>query len=132
MVVDLLGTLVLPTGTVGEGQTPEQAAQDVLRGLTDDLPVRRRVALSWMQTRRRKVITHLLAIPMPRDAVADLIYRDHRATLRVLSTQRVINEVPPPTRLRILLGLQALATGTMAYLEGEAVRPSAPTDLTHH
>ncbi|MFI7103303.1 hypothetical protein ACIBK8_28605 [Streptomyces sp. NPDC050161] len=126
-VVDFLGSIMMPTGTVHTGQTPEQAAQDVLHGAPDGLPLLRRVVLTRSQTRRRKVITHVLATtPMTRADVGHLKYRDPRADVRVLPTMRIINGLPTPARLLALVGLQALATGETAYLEGGLVRPYPP------
>lgn len=130
VVVDLLGGLMIPTGSVPDGQTPQQAAQDVLRGAPGGLPLLRRVALAWVQARRRKVITHVLATePMTHEDVGQLIYRDPRADVLVLPTMRVVDELPTPGRLRVLVGLQALATGETAYLEGDEVRHYAPPGL---
>lgn len=129
-VADLRGAILMPTGAVHAGQTPEQAAQDVLRGNPDGLPHLRRVALAWVQTRRRKVITHVLATaPMTREATEQMTYRDPRADIRVLPTLHVLNDQPAPGRLRILVALQALAIGETAYIEGGMVRPAAPPDL---
>ncbi|MGW3447387.1 hypothetical protein [Streptomyces sp. NPDC001076] len=122
--------IMLPTGAVHDGQTQEQAAQDILRGTLDGLPGLRRVAMASTQTRRRKVITHLLATePMTRETVGELIYRDPRADVRVLPTLRVLDSVTAAGQLRILVALQALATGTTAYIEGSVVLPSLPPGL---
>ncbi|MEV0375711.1 hypothetical protein AB0I10_39225 [Streptomyces sp. NPDC050636] len=123
VVTDLLGSIMMPTGAIQGGQTPQQASQDVLRGAPD--------VLAWVQTRRRKVITHVLATtePMTREDVGHLIYRDPRADVRVPPTMSVVDGLPAKGRLRLLVGLQALATGEMAYIEGDVVRPSAPPDL---
>jgi hypothetical protein len=130
VVADLRGLITLPTGSVHDGQTPEQAAQDVLRGSTDGLPLLRRVVLTSTQTRRRKVITHHLATePMTRQTVGQLIYRDPRADVRVLPTLRVLDSVTAAGKQRILVALQALATGTTAYIEGNTVLPSLTPDL---
>jgi hypothetical protein len=130
VVADLRGSILVPTGMVQHGQTPQQAAQDVLRGAPEGLPLLRRVALAWVQTRRRKVITHVLAtVPMPRMDVGCLIYRDPRADVRVLPTMHAVGDLPKQARLRILVGLQALATGKTAYIEGGEVRPYAPPEL---
>ncbi|WP_329359255.1 hypothetical protein [Streptomyces sp. NBC_01483] len=87
--------------------------------------------MDWVQARRRKVITHVLATaPMTREAVGHLIYRDPRATVRVLPTMRVIDDLPTLGRLRVLVGLQALATGETAYIEGGVVLPSVPPTFT--
>ena len=125
VVADPLGSTMLPTGTVRDGQTLEQAAEDVLGGAPDGLPALRRVVMACVQMRRRKVITHVLATaPMSRASVARLTYRDRRVPVRVLPTVRVIGELPVQGRLRVLVTLQALATGEMAYIEGGVVRPA--------
>ncbi|MFC6066998.1 hypothetical protein [Streptomyces ochraceiscleroticus] len=130
VIVDLLGGTMLPTGAVYDGQAPEQAAQNVLHGVPGGLPLVRRVALAWVQMRRRKVITHVLATePMPRKDVEQLIYRDPRAEVRVLPTLQVIDKLTPKGRLRALVGLQALATGETAYIEGDVVRTATPPRL---
>ncbi|MEU2585319.1 hypothetical protein ABZ612_20625 [Streptomyces avermitilis] len=130
VVADLRGLITLPTGAVHGGQTPEQAAQDVLRSATDGLPLLRRVILASTQTRRRKVITHHLATePMTRQMVGELIYRDPRADVRVLPTLRVLDSVTAAGQQRILVALQALATGATAYIEGNVVLPSLPPSL---
>lgn len=122
VVADLRGSTLIPVGSVDEGQTPKQAAQHVLRGALRGLPLLRRVAVDGVQMRRRKVITHVLATaPMTPDAVASLTYRDPRADVRIRSTLQVIDQVTPKARLRILVGLQALATGETAYIEGGIV-----------
>ncbi|MGW0825205.1 hypothetical protein [Streptomyces sp. NPDC002845] len=130
-VADLRGILMLPVGGVYGGQTLEQAAQRVLSGAPDGPPLLRRVAVDWVQMRRRKVVTHVLAAaPMTREAVAALAYRDPRATVRVMPTSQLIDRVWPKARLRILVGLQALATGETASIEAGVVRAGIPADLT--
>ncbi|MFH9734937.1 hypothetical protein [Streptomyces sp. NPDC017260] len=121
-VADLRGSIVLPVGAVYDGQTPERAAHEILSGPPDELRLLRRVAVDWVQMRRRKVVTHVLAAaPITREAVMDLSYRDPRATIRVMLTLQVIDQVWPPARTRILVGLQALATGEMACIEAGQV-----------
>ncbi|QUI32626.1 hypothetical protein H9W91_18505 [Streptomyces alfalfae] len=125
------GTLVLPTGTVEDGQSPEEAAQAVLTGLPDGLPIRRRVAVSQVQMRRRKVITHLVVTaPLAVQEAHSLMYRDVRADVRVLPTEKAVAALPEKSRARVLLGLQALAIGAMVYVrDGEIQRiDSVPTD----
>ncbi|MGW1496851.1 hypothetical protein [Streptomyces sp. NPDC002402] len=130
VVADLLGSLMMPNGSVHDGQTPEQAARDVLRGAPDSFLLLRRVALARVQMRRRTVITHVLATaPMTREAARHLIYRDPRAEVHVLPTMRLIDDLPPRARQRVLVGLQALATGQTAYLEEGVVHASPPPDL---
>jgi hypothetical protein len=126
-VADLLGALMLPVGGVYDKQTPEEAAHHVLAGPPGELRLLRRVALDWVQARRRKVITHILATaPMTRRAVEALAYRDPRATVRVMPTRQFVDQMWPPARTRVLIGLQAPATGETAFLEGGIVRPSLP------
>ncbi|MDQ0904488.1 hypothetical protein QFZ22_000473 [Streptomyces canus] len=130
VVADLSGLIMLPTGAVHDGQTPEQAAQDVLRGIPGGLPLIRRVALASTQMRRRKVVTHYLATePMTRETVGELTYRDPRAHVRVLPTLRVLDSATAAGQLRILVAFQALATGATAYIEGSVVLPSLPPGL---
>ncbi|ATM24831.1 hypothetical protein SMD44_p20048 (plasmid) [Streptomyces alboflavus] len=130
VVADLLGGIMIPTGSVHDSQTPEQAALNVLQGPEDGLPLLRRVALAWVQMRRRKVITHVLATaPMTRGEAERLAYHDPRAAVRVLPTMRIVDELPEPGRLRFLVGLQSLATGETAHIEGDVVRPCSPPDL---
>jgi hypothetical protein len=130
VVADLLGTIIVPTGCVYDGQNPAEAAQDVLHGAPDGLPLLRRVAVSCVQLRRRKVITHVLATEsMTREDVGSLNYRDPRADVRVLPTMRVVDSLTAGGRQRVLVALQALATGETAYIEGGVVRRSIPADL---
>ncbi|MGW4345255.1 hypothetical protein ACWEL8_09280 [Streptomyces sp. NPDC004690] len=129
-VADLRSLIMLPTGTVSDGQTPEQAARDPLLGAPDGLPAVQRVACVRKQLRRRKVITYMLATkPMTRETVAQCTYRDPRAELRVLPTIRVLGELPPTGRLRVLTSLQALAIGETAHIEEGVVRATAPPDF---
>ncbi|MGY1502926.1 hypothetical protein ACW4TU_41230 [Streptomyces sp. QTS52] len=131
VVADLLGSITLPTGAVHYGhKTLEQATQDVLWGVPDGLPLLRRVALAWVQARRRQVITHVMATePMTPETVGHLIYRDPRADVRVLPITRILDSHPVHGRIRISAALQSLATGETAYIEGGVVRPSAPAEL---
>ncbi|NEA48430.1 hypothetical protein [Streptomyces sp. SID10815] len=130
VVADLRGLIMLPAGTVSDGQTPEQAAQGVLLGAPDGLPALQRVACIRKQLRRRKVITHVLATqPMTREAVAQLVYRDPRADLRVLPSMRVLGELTPAGQLRVLTSLQALAIGETAHIDEGMVCATAPSDL---
>jgi hypothetical protein len=129
-VADLCDLILMPTGSVSDGQNPREAAHDVLRRAPEGLPLLRRVALTCTQMRRRKVITHIWATaPMTRQAVGHLTYRDPRANVRVLPTMRVLDGFPPPGRLRFQVALQALATGGTAYIEGGVVYPSIPPEL---
>ncbi|MEU8687676.1 hypothetical protein [Streptomyces sp. NPDC048665] len=122
-VADLLGTLMLPAGGVYDGQTLEEAAHRVLSGPTGGLQLLRRVAVDRVQARRREIITHVLATaPTTADVVEELVYRDPRATIRVMPTPRVIDRVWPRARPRILVGLQALAIGETACIDGHGVQ----------
>lgn len=128
VVADLCGMLMLPVGDVRVGQSPEEAAQRVLAP-RESLPLLRRVVVHRVQTRRRKVITHVLASePMTCAAVDDMTYRDPRADVRVMPTVQFIGEVRPEAGLRILVGLQALATGTTACIEGGVVLNGSPPE----
>ncbi|MFD8965089.1 hypothetical protein ACFV0C_08805 [Streptomyces sp. NPDC059568] len=117
------GDLVLPVGNVEDHQTPEEAAQLVLPGAPNGLPILRRVAVDQVQMRRRKVVTHIVVTSSltQKDAMG-LAYRDPRAILRVLHTTQAVAELPERARARALLGLQALAIGVMAYLEDGTVQ----------
>ncbi|MGW7715558.1 hypothetical protein ACWGKK_14745 [Streptomyces chartreusis] len=129
-VADLRGALMLPVGGVFDEQTPEEAAHHVLAGPPGELRLLRRVAVDWVQARRRKVITHVLAAaPMTHSAVEALAYRDPRATVRVMPTLQFVDQMWPPARTRVLVGLQALATGETTCLEGGVVRPSLPPEV---
>ncbi|QCN85909.1 hypothetical protein DDJ31_13640 [Streptomyces griseoviridis] len=118
------GALALPTGTVENGQSPEEAAQAVLTGLPKGLPIRRRVAVSQVQMRRRKVITHLVVTaPLTVREANSLVYRDVRAEVRVLPTDHAVAALTEKARARVLIGLQALAIGAMVYVQdGEIQR----------
>jgi hypothetical protein len=125
-VADLCGMLMLPVGDVRVGQSPEEAAQRVLAS-REGLPLLRRVVVDRVQTRRRKVITHVLASALMTCAAVDgLTYRDPRAVVRVMPTVQFIGEVWPEARLRILVALQALSTGTTACIESGVVRDGSP------
>jgi hypothetical protein len=130
-VADLLGLLALPTGSVEDGQTAQQAAQQALGGAPDSLPGLRYVALDFTQMRRRQVITHVLATaPMTREQATSLGFRDARATICVRPTRQVIDRATPRARLRVLVGLQALATGVTGYIEGDSVTAGPPPDIS--
>lgn len=117
-------TLLLPTGTVEDGRSPEEAAQAVLTGLPNGLPIRGRVAVSQVQMRRRKVITHLVVTaPLTVQEATCLAYRDVRAEVRVLPTVQAVAALPEKARARVLLGLHALAIGATVYVrDGEIQR----------
>jgi hypothetical protein len=133
LVAETLGSIVLPVDAVHGGESSWQAAQHVLLGASETIPVLRRVVLDQKQIRRRKVITHVLATAsMSRGDVAPLTYRDPRGELRVLPTDRVIDRLPTLARPRVLLALQALAIGETAYLEDGVVRDSPPAELVPH
>lgn len=130
VVADLHGLLMLPIGDVRTGQSPEAAAQRVLAS-RHGLPPLRQVVMDQVQMRRRKVITHVLASPpMTCTAIDGLAYRDPRAEVRVMPTVQFIGEVWPKARLRILVAMQALATGTTAWIEGGAVRAGISGEST--
>ncbi|MFD4258519.1 hypothetical protein ACFWR9_13015 [Streptomyces sp. NPDC058534] len=100
-------------------------------GPPGELRMLRRVAVDWVQMRRRKVITHVLAAaPISCEAVMSVSYRDPRATVRVMPALQVIDQVWPPARTRILVGLQALATGETAFIEAGQVQADMPSFLT--
>lgn len=125
LVVDTLGRgdYAIPVGFVNDGQDLEQAAQLTLTGLPGGLSIQRRVALDQVQMRRRKVITHIVVTtPLTERDAARLTYHDPRADLRALPTARAVAELPPRAGERVLLGLQALAIGVMAYLEDGVVQ----------
>ncbi|MFF1917033.1 hypothetical protein ACFVYE_36890 [Streptomyces sp. NPDC058239] len=118
---------MLPVGPVGDGETPEQAAQHVLAGVPSGLPILRRVVVDEVQMRRRKIITHILVTgPITCEDTAFLSYRDPRAVLRALPTVRAIAELPEDARARALIGLQALAIGAVAHLEAGTVQRLEP------
>ncbi len=128
-VVDLRGMLMLPVGGVYDGQTPEEAGYRVLADPSGGLRLLRRVAVDWVQTRRRKVITHVMAAaPMTHGAVTSLVYRDPRATVRVMPTLQLLDQWPTG-RTRLLVSLQALATGDTACIEGGVVQAQVPPAL---
>jgi hypothetical protein len=130
VVADLQGMLTLPCGPVHDGQTLQEAAHRILCGPAGDLQLLRHVAVDWVQTRRRKVITHLLAVlSATPDTVERLIYRDPRATVRVMPTLRLLDQVQPTTRTRIVVGLHALATGETFSIEGGEVQAEPPTKV---
>ncbi len=115
---------MLPAGAVEHDQSPEEAAQAVLTGLPDGLPVRRRVAVDQVQMWRRKVITHIVVTaPLTRGQAETLTYRDPRAEVRVLPTVQAVAALPERAGARALLGLQALAIGALVYVrDGEIQR----------
>ncbi|MEW2267234.1 hypothetical protein ACGF5T_34795 [Streptomyces sp. NPDC047853] len=127
-VADLSGMLMLPVGGVYDGQTPKEAGYHTLNDPSGELRLLRRVTVDWVQTRRRKVIIHVVATaPMTRDAVTRLVYRDPRASVRVMPTLQFLDQAWPSSRRRLLVSLQALATGETACLEDGAVRAAVPS-----
>ncbi|MDV9173444.1 hypothetical protein R6V09_25500 [Streptomyces sp. W16] len=129
VVADLHGLLMLPVGDIRTGQSPQEAAERILTS-RDGLPPLRRVVVDQVQMRRRKVITHVLApTAMTCSVVEGLAYRDPRATLRVMPTVHFIGEVWPKIRLRVVVGLQALATGEPAFTEGGVVRAAVREEI---
>ncbi|MFH8892951.1 hypothetical protein [Streptomyces sp. NPDC017949] len=77
------------------------------------------------EMRRRKVTTCVLAtVPVHRDRVPSMTYRDSRAVLRVLPAAQVIERIPWLAQRRLALALHALATGNPTYvLNGSPARP---------
>ncbi|MFJ3310735.1 hypothetical protein ACIPSA_48910 [Streptomyces sp. NPDC086549] len=129
-VADLQGTLMLPVGGVNDGQTLQEAAHHILSGPNGGLQLLRHVAVDSIQTRRRKVITHILAAtPTTPHTLEELVYRDPRATVRALPTLRLLDTVRPTARTRIVVGLQALATGQTALIKAGVVQAEPPADL---
>ncbi|MFC9620090.1 hypothetical protein ACFTXM_08860 [Streptomyces sp. NPDC056930] len=121
------GGLVLPVGPVEDGETTEQAAQQVLVDAPSGLPILRRVAVDEVQMRRRKIITHILATgPITREDTIFLSYRDPRVVLRALPTVRAIADLPEDSRARALISLQALAIGAVAHLRSGTVQRLEP------
>jgi hypothetical protein len=128
-VADLRGLLMLPVGSVHDGQTPEEAGYQVLTDPSGGLKLLRLVAVDTVQLRRRKVITHVVAAaPMTREAVTGLVYRDPRATVRVMPTLQLLDQ-RSTGRKRLLVSLQATATGETAWIEDRAVRAQIPPVL---
>ncbi|MCM3264761.1 hypothetical protein M3765_12115 [Streptomyces thermoviolaceus] len=128
-VVDLRGMLMLPVGALHDGQTPEEAGYRVLTDPSGRLRLVRRVAVDSVQTRRRKVITHVMAAaPMTRGTVRSLVYRDPRAIVRVMPTLQVLDQWSIG-RTRLLVSLQAMATGDTACIEGGVVQAQVPSAL---
>ncbi|MFC9500879.1 hypothetical protein [Streptomyces sp. NPDC056982] len=118
----LMGGLVLPTGAVEDGQSPQDAAQSVLTGIPGGLPIQRRVAVDEVHTRRRKVISHLVVTaPLAVEEAQCLVYRDARADMGVLRTIEAVSLLTEPARARALLGLQALAINAMVYNRNGAI-----------
>jgi hypothetical protein len=137
VVADLHGLLILPVSGVDDGQTLRDASHQMLADSSRALHHLRRITTDCVQTRRRKVITHVMATaPITREAVTELVYRDPRAVLRALPTLHFLDQASPSTRARTLAALQALATATTAPLiEHTATRPlatSCPSPTTQH
>ncbi|WP_406360621.1 hypothetical protein OH782_42215 (plasmid) [Streptomyces sp. NBC_01544] len=126
------GDLLLPIGSVEDGHTPEQAAEHVLLGAPGGLSIFRQVAVDRVQTRRRQVITHIVATRcLTHEEAECLTYRDVRTTLCALPITQVIAELPERSRVRTLLGLRALAADETIYLEAGVARHTKPTDPAH-
>ncbi|MFE5688756.1 hypothetical protein [Streptomyces sp. NPDC056512] len=118
----LMGALVLPTGTVEDGQSPQEAAQLVLSGIPGGLPIQRRVTVDEVHTRRRIVISHLVVTaPLSVEEAQCLVYRDPRADMSVLRTTEAVSLLTEPARARALLGLQALVVNAMVYNRNGAI-----------
>ncbi|MFE9679490.1 hypothetical protein ACFYO5_36200 [Streptomyces sp. NPDC006259] len=130
-VIDLRGMLMLPVGCVHDGQTPKEAGYRTLADPGGHLRILRRVTIDCVQTRRRKVITHVFAAaPMTREAVTGLVYRDPRATVRVMPTLQFLDRAWPSGRGRLVVSLQALATGETARIDDGIVRPASAPALS--
>jgi len=111
LVAETTGGVVLPVGGVRDGQTPEQAAREVLTG--GELPFLREVLTERIQMRRRTVIVHVLAATVvPQEAVLRFEYRDARGTLLVLPVADAISRMPPRARLRPRLAMLTLDDST--------------------
>ncbi|GAA1296214.1 hypothetical protein GCM10009579_74070 [Streptomyces javensis] len=122
LLTELCGDLLLPSGPVRDGQTPEQAAQQVLLRSPSSLPVHRQVAVDWSQTRRRQVFTHIVATyPLTHADAAFLTYRDGRAALRALPVSHAVAALPELARARVLAGLMALAAHEVVYLKAGVI-----------
>ncbi|MEU7228911.1 hypothetical protein [Streptomyces chrestomyceticus] len=110
--------VVLPTGPVEGGQTPEEAAQAVFAGLPDGLPIGRRVAVDQVQMTRRKIISHIVVTaPLTMQEAGALTYRDPRTDVQVLPTGQAMAALPERARTRALLGFQAIAIGSIVYVQ---------------
>ncbi|GAA2345099.1 hypothetical protein SVIO_000670 [Streptomyces violaceusniger] len=131
LVAELRGDLLVPSGPVHNGQPPEQAAQKVLRGVPSGVPVLRRVAVDWVQMRRRQICTYVLATKrLTHDDAARYTYCDGRADLWMLPIAQAISALPGLARARVLAGLKALADEEMAYLEAGIVSRTESARLT--
>ncbi|MGW3563046.1 hypothetical protein ACWDSL_03930 [Streptomyces sp. NPDC000941] len=131
LVTDMTGRgdILLPAGPVYDKQTPEQAAQAVLRGASSGL-VHRQVAVDCVQMRRRKVITHIVATKyLARTDVAHLTYRDGRAIIRALPIAPVTANLSKRAQAWVFAGLQALADDEMVSLEAGVVCRTKPTSI---
>lgn len=118
LVAELRGDLLVPCGPVHDGQTPEEAVQNVLLGAPSGIPVLRRVAVDWAQMRRRQISTYVVATkPLVHADAARLAYRDGRADLQMLPIAQATSALPSLAQARVLAGVKALADGEMAYLE---------------
>jgi hypothetical protein len=71
----------------------------------------------------------LASAPLTRAAVDALAYRDPRANVHVMPTLEFIGQVWSHARLRILVSLQALATGSTARIENGTVLSESPAEL---
>ncbi|MFI9255146.1 hypothetical protein [Streptomyces sp. NPDC053069] len=122
---------MLPIGGVYDAQSLEEAPHRVLSGPADGIHLLRCVTVDRVQTRRRKVISHVLAAaPTTADAVEELVGRDARATVRVRPALQLLDQVRPTARTRVLVGRQALAIGGPPASKRASWRPNCPADLT--
>ncbi|MFF4456792.1 hypothetical protein [Streptomyces goshikiensis] len=114
LVADVSGQsdLVLPVGSVDDNQ-PAPDIASILTGVR----VYTLLVEDTTQMRRRKVTTRVLAtLPVQRDEVPALTYRDPRAVLRILPADEVLARMPELARPRLALALQSLATGHPTYI----------------
>ncbi|MFD4133578.1 hypothetical protein [Streptomyces goshikiensis] len=106
------GVLVLPVGSVDDNQPAPDIA-----GILTGVRVYTLLVEDTTQMRRRKVTTRVLAtLPVQRDEVPALTYRDPRAVLRILPADEVLARMPELARPRLALALQSLATGDPTYI----------------
>ncbi|MFI0772582.1 hypothetical protein ACH4TQ_48160 [Streptomyces sp. NPDC021218] len=131
LLAEICGDLLVPCGPAHNGNAPEQAAQNILLGAPNGIPVLRRVAVDWVQMRRRQIFTYVVATkPLTYADAACLTYRDGRADLLVLPTVQATSSLPALARARVRAGLKALADEEMAYLETGVVSRTESVRLT--
>ncbi|MEU4896234.1 hypothetical protein AB0B12_26360 [Streptomyces sp. NPDC044780] len=131
LVAELRGDLLVPCGPAHNGQAPEQAALNVLLGAPSGITVLRRLAVDWVQMRRRRIFTYVVAAhPLTHTDAACLTYHDGRADLLVLPTMQATSALPALARARVLAALKALADEEMAYLEAGILSRTESPRLT--